>query len=73
MTNNEILALVAQSMTSGIKQDGAKFTLPETMLVHFAQACYNRGYQAATDRFTDNFVDRYSKDFSKVFGKDLQK
>jgi hypothetical protein len=65
MTNDEILALVAQSMTSGIKQDGAKFTLPETMLIHFAQACYNRGYQAATDRF--------SSDFANVFGNDLQK
>jgi organic hydroperoxide reductase OsmC/OhrA len=65
MTNDEILALVAQSMTSGIKQDGAKFTLPETMLVHFAKACYNRGYQAATDRF--------SRDFANVFDNDLQK
>lgn len=65
MSNDEILALVAQSMTSGIKQDGAKFTLPETMLIHFAQACYTRGYQSATDRF--------SSDFANVFGNDLQK
>ena len=65
MTDEDILNLAAQSMTSGVKQTGATFHLPESMLIHFARLAYNRGYQAATDRF--------AKDFSDVFGKDLQK
>jgi hypothetical protein len=37
MTNEEVLTLVAAVMTSGIKQEGATFHLPETMLVRFAE------------------------------------
>jgi hypothetical protein len=37
MTNDEILMLVAQVMTSGIKQEGAKFTLPESMIIELVR------------------------------------
>ena len=33
MTNDEIMLLVAQVMTSGIKQEGARYTLPESMVI----------------------------------------
>lgn len=36
-TDNEILSLVAQVMTSGIKQEGARFTLPESMIIELVQ------------------------------------
>ena len=37
MTNDEIMLLVAQVMTSGIKQDGARYTLPESMIIELVQ------------------------------------
>ena len=37
MTNDEILMLVAEVMTSGIKQDGARYTLPESMIIELVQ------------------------------------
>ena len=37
MTNDEIMLLVAQVMTSGIRQEGAKFTLPESMIIELVQ------------------------------------
>ena len=36
-TDKEILFLVAQVMTSGIKQEGAQFTLPESMIIELVQ------------------------------------
>jgi len=37
MTHDEILMLVAEVMTSGIKQDGARYTLPESMVIELVQ------------------------------------
>lgn len=37
MTNDEILMLVAEVMTSGIKQEGARYTLPESMVIELVQ------------------------------------
>jgi hypothetical protein len=56
MTNEEVLTLVAAVMTSGIKQEGATFHLPETMLMRFAETCYTRGYQAALDRVSSGLI-----------------
>ena len=36
-TDDEILSLVAQVMTSGIKQEGARFTLPESMIIELVR------------------------------------
>jgi len=36
-TDKEILFLVAQVMTSGIKQEGAQFTLPESVIIELVQ------------------------------------
>ena len=37
MTDEQILLLVAKAMTSGVKQEGATFQLPETMVIEFAK------------------------------------
>jgi len=37
MTNDEILMLVAEVMTSGIKQEGARYTLPESMIIELVR------------------------------------
>ena len=37
MTADEITKLVAEVMTSGIKQDGARYVLPETMLIEMVR------------------------------------
>ena len=37
MTNDEILMLVAEVMTSGIKQDGAWYSLPEPMVIELVR------------------------------------
>ena len=37
MTTDEITKLVAEVMTSGIKQDGARYVLPEPMLIEMVR------------------------------------
>ena len=37
MTADEITKLAAEVMTSGIKQDGARYVLPETMLIEMVR------------------------------------
>ena len=42
MTDEQILLLVAKAMTSGVKQEGATFKLPETMVIEFARLVEKR-------------------------------
>ena len=56
MTDEDILNLAAQSMTSGVKQTGATFNLPESMLIHFARLAYN---------FAKDFSDVFGKNLQK--------
>jgi len=37
MTADEITKLAAEVMTSGVKQDGARYVLPETMLIEMVR------------------------------------
>ena len=43
-TDDEILSLVAQVMTSGIKQEGAQFTLPESMIIALVRRATQQAY-----------------------------
>ena len=56
MTNDEILMLVAEVMTSGIKQDGARYTLPEPMVIELVRRA-QKAEREACAKLCDDRVD----------------
>ena len=45
-TDKELQEIVLAVMTSGMPQNGAKYTLPETMLMEFGARCFEKGFMA---------------------------
>jgi hypothetical protein len=46
-TDKELQEIVLAVMTSGMEQNGAKYNLPETMLMEYGARCFEKGYLAA--------------------------
>jgi hypothetical protein len=44
-TDDQFLQMVAEAMTSGIAQKGAKYTLPESMMLLLLRQVYAGGFQ----------------------------
>jgi len=45
-TDKELQEIVLAVMTSGMPQNGAKYNLPETMLMEYGARCFEKGYMA---------------------------
>lgn len=48
-TDDEFLQSVAEVMTSGIAQKGAKYTLPESMLLELLKLTFAKGFQVGAN------------------------
>jgi hypothetical protein len=44
-SDDQFLQMVAEAMTSGIPQKGAKYTLPESMMLWLLRQVYTGGFQ----------------------------
>lgn len=71
-TDDEFLQSVAEVMTSGIAQKGAKYTLPESMLLELLKLTYSKGFtigaevpmQVAVDWIDDKVRNAYIAGFT---------
>ena len=45
-TDQEMQELVLAVMTSGMRQKGARYNLPESMLMEYGARCFEKGYLA---------------------------
>lgn len=46
ITDEKLQEIVLAIMTSGMPQNGAKYTLPESMLMEYGRRCFDKGYEA---------------------------
>jgi hypothetical protein len=46
ITDQELQEIVLAVMTSGMRQKGARYNLPESMLMEIGKRCFDRGYTA---------------------------
>ena len=46
ITDQEIQEIVLAVMTSGMRQKGARYNLPESMLMEICKRCFEKGYTA---------------------------
>ena len=46
ITDQELQEIVLAVMTSGMRQKGARYNLPESMLMEFGKRCFDKGYTA---------------------------
>jgi len=73
-SDDQFLQMVAEAMTSGIPQKGAKYTLPESMMLWLLRQVYAGGFrvglsfteQAAVQAYMAGFEDaKHSKECSQ--------
>lgn len=70
-TDDEFLQSVAEILTSGMPQKGAKYTLPESMMLELLRLTYSKGFtigsevpmQVAVDWIDDKVRDAYMQGF----------
>jgi hypothetical protein len=46
ITDQELQEIVLAVMTSGMRQKGARYNLPESMLMEIGKRCFDKGYTA---------------------------
>jgi hypothetical protein len=46
ITDQELQEIVLAVMTSGMRQKGARYNLPESMLMEICKRCFDKGYTA---------------------------
>ena len=46
ITDQELQEIVLAVMTSRMRQKGARYNLPESMLMEFGKRCFDKGYTA---------------------------
>jgi hypothetical protein len=46
LTDQELQEIVLAVMTSGMRQKGARYNLPESMLMEIGKRCFDKGYTA---------------------------
>lgn len=71
-TDDEFLQSVAEILTSGMPQKGAKYTLPESMILELLKLTYSKGFgvgaevpmQVAVDWIDDKVRDAYIAGFT---------
>ena len=46
LTDQELQEIVLAVMTSGMRQKGARYNLPESMLMEYGKRCFDKGFTA---------------------------